>query len=98
GQFRRLRTDLSDYCHFQLDPTATVNHPQNRWFITGTTRVQKTLELLRDLRSQVNGVIQPNSMPAEVREVFQAFVAGQIDTPTARLRLRVMQPVSQDRL
>src|SRR5712691_693188 len=41
GQFRRLRTDLSDYCHFQLDPTATVNHPQNKWFITGTTRVQK---------------------------------------------------------
>jgi hypothetical protein len=98
GQFRRLRTDLSDYCHFQLDPTATVNHPQNRWFITGTTRVQKTLDMLRDLRSQVNGVIQPNSMPAEVREVFQAFVAGQIDTPTARLRLRLMQPVLEERL
>jgi hypothetical protein len=98
GRFRRLRTDLSDYCHFQLDPAATVNHPQHSWFIEGTTRVQAALDMLRNLRSQVNGVIQPDSMQAEVREVFQAFVAGQIDTPTARLRLRLIQPVLEERL
>jgi len=98
GQFRRLRTALSDYCHFQLDPAATVNHPQHSWFIAGTTRVQEALDMLRNLRSQVNGVIQPDSMHAEVREVFQAFVAGQIDTAAARLRLRLMQPVLKERL
>ncbi len=98
GQFRRLRTDLSDYCHFQLDPAATVNHPQRTWFIEGTSRLQDALGLLRSLRSQVNGVIQPDSMPAEVREVFQEFMAGKIDTPTARLRLRLMHPVLEERL
>ena len=97
GQFRRFRTDLGGYCHFQLDPDATVNHPQKKWFIAGTTRVQKALDMLRNLRSQVNGVIHPDSMQAEVREIFQAFVAGQIDTPTARLRLRLMQPVLEER-
>jgi hypothetical protein len=97
-QFRRLRTDLSDYCHFQLNPTDTVDHPQNSWFIKGATQVQKALDMLRNLYSQVNAVIWPDSMPAEVREVFRAFVAGQIDTPTARLRLRLMQPVLEERL
>lgn len=98
GQFRRLRTDLSDYCHFQLDPAVTVNHPQRTWFIVGTTRVQEALAMVRNLRSQINGVIQPDSMQAEAREVFQAFVAGEIDTPTARLRLRLMHPVLEERL
>ena len=98
GQFRRLRTDLSDYCHFQLDPAATVNHPQQTWFIEGTTSVQAALGMLRDLRSQVNGVIQPDSMPAEARKVFREIVAGGIDTPTARLRLRLMHPVLEERL
>ncbi len=98
GQFRRLRTDLSDYCHFQLDPAATVNHPDRQWFIEGATRVKATLDLLRNLRSQVNGIIVPKSMPPEVREVFEAFLAEEIDTPTARTRLRLMHPVLEDRL
>ncbi len=89
---------LKPNCHFQLDPTATVNHPKNRWFIEGITRVQKALDMLHNLRSQVNGVILPDSMHAEVLEIFQAFVADQIDTRTARLRLRLMQPVLEERL
>jgi len=98
GQFRRLRTELSDYCHFQADPAATVNHPQRRWFIEGTTRVKAALDLLRGLRSQVNGIILPESMPPEVREVFQVFLADEIDMPTARIRLRLMHPVLEERL
>ena len=98
GQFRRFRTELSDYCHFQLDPAATVNHPQRTWFIEGTARVKAALDLLRSLRSQVNGLILPDSMPSEVREVFQAFLAEEIDTQTARTRLRLMHPVLEERL
>jgi len=98
GQFRRLRTDLSDYCHFQLDPAVTVNHPDRQWFIEGATRVNAALDLLRSLRSQVNGIIVPESMPPEVREVFQAFLGEEIDTPTARTRLLLMHPVLEERL
>ena len=98
GQFRRFRTELSDSCHFQLDPAATVNHPQRTWFIEGTARVKAALDLLRSLRSQVNGLILPDSMPSEVREVFQAFLAEEIDTQTARTRLRLMHPVLEERL
>lgn len=98
GQFRRLRTELSDYCHFQVDPALTVNHPERRWFIEGAARVKAALDLLRSLRSEVNGLILPESMPPEVREVFQAFLADEIDTPTAETRLRLTHPVLEERL
>lgn len=98
GQFRRLRTDLNDYCHFQLDPAVTLNHPDRQWFIEGATRVKAALDILRSLRSQVNGIILPESMPPEVREVFQAFLVEEIDIPTARTRLLLMHPVLEERL
>src|SRR6185436_15020117 len=61
AEFRRLRSGLSYYCHFQLDPAATVNHPDRKWFIKGATLVKTTLDLLRRLRSQVNGMMLPDS-------------------------------------
>ena len=35
-------------------------------------------------------------MPAEVRKAFQAFMASKIDTPSARLRLRLMHPFGKN--
>ena len=96
--FRRLRTDLSDYCHFQLDPIDMVGHPQSAWFSAGVARVQDALDLIFNLKSQLNGVLQRDQMETEVRDVFDAFVGGQIDAQTTRLRLQIMQPVLEQRL
>jgi hypothetical protein len=97
-QFRRLRTELSDYCHFQVDPAATVNHPGRSWFIAGTAAVKATLDFLRALQTEVTGLIKPESMSPEVREVFRGFVENEIDLQTARTRLNLMRPVLEERL
>lgn len=33
---KRLRTDLSSYCHCQLDPNVTISDPAGQWFKIGS--------------------------------------------------------------
>jgi hypothetical protein len=94
---KRLRTDLNPYCHCQLDPEMTVRNNTGAWFVSGVASVQETCDLLEPLLNEPQGVLAPNTMPAEVRDVFDAYLSGSIDPSSARIRLEIMRPVLDQR-
>lgn len=95
---KRLRTDLSSYCHCQLDPQFTIHDSAGQWFITGIDIVKQACDFLDLLLAAPFGVISPGSMSAEVREIFDAYIEGNIDITSARTRLDIMLPVLDQRL
>ncbi len=95
---KRLRTDLSSYCHCQFDPQATIRDPAGQWFVSGTAIVKQTCDFLDPLLTAPHGVIHPETMSDEVREVFDAYLAGNIDSASTRTRLDIMLPVLANRL
>lgn len=95
---KRLRTDLSSYCHCQLDPNVTVNDPSGHWFEAGIDIVRQTCDFLDPLLTAPFGVMHPGTMPAEVREIFDTYISGDININTVRTRLDIMLPVLDQRI
>ena len=95
---KRLRADLNPYCHCQLEPQVTVRNKTSDWFVSGTTAVKETCDFLDPLLSAPQGVLQLQTMPVEIREIFEAYVAGNIDAGSTRTRLDIMRPVLDERL
>jgi len=97
-RFRRLITDLSDYCHFQRDPAETVDDPHQTWLVKGIAVVQGAIELLTELLQNQRGSIPRDTMPPEVRDLLDHYMAGQCDLQTARIQLEIMSPVLEARM
>ena len=95
---KRLRTELSSYCHCQLNPQVTIPDPAGQWFITGIDIVKQTCDFLDPLLTTPFGVIHPGTMPAEVREIFDVYIDGKIDITSARTRLNIMLPLLDQQL
>ena len=95
---KRLRTDLSSYCHCQLDPNVTISDPAGQWFKIGIDIIKQTCDFLDPLLTAPFGVMHPGTMPAEVREIFDVYISGDIDINTVRTRLDIMLPVLDQRL
>jgi len=94
---KRLTTDLSDYCHCQLKGDETVENLSGEWFIIGVALVNDACSFLDELIEAPRGVVNVPSMPTEVRETYDLFMAGEIDISTALGRLALMQPVLEQR-
>jgi len=95
---RRLRTDLNPYCHCQLDPQETIRDLAGEWFVSGAAIVAETCDFLEPLLSGPRGVLHRDTMPVEVAEIFDAYLAGNIDATAVRTRLELIQPVLAERL
>jgi hypothetical protein len=96
--FKRLITELSDYCHFQKDPAETVDDPQRKWLLKGIATVQDTTEMLTELLQNQRGAIPRDTMPAEVRDLLDRYMADQCDLRTARIQIEIMSPVLEARM
>lgn len=94
---KRLRTDLNPYCHCQLDPKTTVRDNKGSWFVSGVAIVQEACDFLDGLLRQPQGVLAPSTMPAEVKDVFDAFLAKSIDVASAKMSFLLLQPVLEKR-
>lgn len=89
--FKQLITELSKYCHPQYIPDESVDSENKEWFIKGVALVNKTVEMLRSL--VFNGGININSMEADVREIYDKYINGDITKETVRFRLNIMGPI-----
>lgn len=96
--FRRLRTDLSEYCHCQFDPNETVDHPQDKWFIRGVSVIQRAIGLLKPLVTSPQGLPDHETMPIEVKELYDEYVKGTLTDSQVKKRLEIMQHVLQGRV
>lgn len=96
--FKRLRTSLSQYCHFQLDPAKTVDHAEDQWFLKGEHSIKEAIALLSSLLQQPIGAINRESMPKEAQSLFDKYLSDEIDSKSARIQLKLMQPIFERRL
>lgn len=94
---KRLTTGLSDYCHCQFDPAATVTDIEGKWFITGVSLIEDAEKFLRPLLDSPRGFVDKATMPAEVKELLESFLAGTIDPASVLIRLKLMQPILERR-
>jgi hypothetical protein len=97
-RFKRLFTDISEYCHFQIDPAETVYNPQQRWFLKGITTVRDAIEMLTELLQNQRGAMPRDAMAPEVSELLDRYMADECDLQTARLHLETMSPVLEARM
>lgn len=89
--FKKLINKLSKYCHLQFKPLETIDEPNKKWFIKGTSLVQETVEILKS--SKLNGAINIESMENEVLEVYDKFLQKKLDIDATRIQLKLMGPV-----
>lgn len=94
---KRLTTALSSYCHCLLDPNTTVRAHRDAWFTQGVAKVQDACTYLEQLIGGCRAAIQPDTMPPEVKELLDLYLAEECDSSTARGRLLLMQPVLEQR-
>ena len=95
----RRWADLSVYCHRLLKP-------DDSWKANNRTFVAAGFELLRDIDFLFQswkgkgfvGVTPKESLEPEAREIYEKFVAGELDASQTETRLRLAMPVFQRRM
>jgi hypothetical protein len=96
---RRKWQDLSNYCHKQLDPSESFESPEREFQNQGFELINEILAKFNDWKFEsVCGIILPDSMPSETKDVYDKFVAGEINGNQARRMLDVMLPILNARL
>jgi hypothetical protein len=95
--FKRLITKLSKYCHPLFNPSETVEDPDKKWFIKGVVLVQETIKILDDAGIQGAMSIDSIQDEVEVLEVYNKYLNEEIDLKAARVRLKLMSPVLENR-
>ncbi len=94
---KRLTTELSDYCHCQLDGSETVENSSGHWFIKGISLVEDACDFLEELIRGPLGSVHVASMPPEVKQAYDSFLAGGSDESSILTRLQLMLPVLEQR-
>lgn len=88
-------TRLSGYCHWIPDPDITIEDPNAGWFSKGIGYVEAALI---QVANAPHGALMINSLPPEVKALWEAYRDDQIDLASVRTRLRLIQPVLESRL
>ncbi len=89
---------LSTYCHKQLKPEESFESAGRDFQKKGFTLIESIIETLKKWSAdRPLGLIQPTSMPQEVREVFDLYVQGKISENQAKIRLKLMDSVLEIR-
>ena len=84
--FKQHRTSLSEYCHCQLSPTITIDEPESKWFKKGIGTIEKTIYYITDQFNKTLGAISRNSMPDEVRDLFDQYIKNKVNDQSAKLK------------
>lgn len=95
--FKQHRTSLSEYCHCQLNPTITIDEPESKWFKKGIGTIEKAIDYINDQFNKLLGAISRNSMPDEVRDLFDQYIKNEVNDQSAKMQLTIMEPVLKSR-
>lgn len=94
GKLHRYWRELSEYCHWQARPEETFSSPEREFQKKGSALIEEVLETFDPWQPQLStGVIQVDSMPDEVRDVYEKWAAEEINDEQAIIRLDIMKPV-----
>jgi len=95
---RRWR-DLSQYCHLQFKPEDTFHSPARRFQEEGFGLVTEVLGRFLEwhLGGEI-GLLALSSLRDETRQIYDKFVAGQINAAQARRMLELAEPILRRRL
>jgi len=89
---------LSQFCHFQGISSETTESDFHVWLAKGIALLDEVSGYFESEMSGANsGVLCSETMQPEVRATWEAFRDGKIDLPSLETRLRIMQPVMQQR-
>ena len=88
---------LSEYCHRQLDLETTWESPQ--WVAEGYARLEELEVILyASTVEQRSGWLKVETMPIEMQEERERFLAGSYSKNSLEHRLRLIMPVVEARL
>lgn len=89
---------VSQFCHFQGVPTETTEADFNAWLAKGIALVEEIFDYFESEMSRANsGIFRLETMPPEVKATWEDFKSGRIDSSNLKTRLKLMQPVMQQR-
>jgi hypothetical protein len=95
---RQKWQQLSEYCHRQLHPNETFASLNRSFQKRGFSLVREVFSRFCEWKpGNASGAICRASMPEEVEDVYNKFVAEEIDEGQARRMLLIMEPVLRDR-
>lgn len=95
---RRRWQELSEYCHKQLRPEETFDSSGDSFQDHGFRLIEETLDRFTEWPDIGNlGIISRATMPDEVQNLYDRFAKGKVDTDQARLSLKLMAPVLEQR-
>lgn len=93
-RLKRIWQSLSNYCHAQAHPAATLN--DHDWVSMAYALVEELYEYLHHEMSQgATALLKPANMTPEARLVWEDFCSDKISEEQARFQLRVIQPSSR---
>jgi hypothetical protein len=83
---------LSEYLHWL--GAANLTAEKDAWCATAYEELRSILQpLWEKLSSGQSMMMPPGNMTHEVREVWEDFSVGKVDSDSARIRLRILKPV-----
>ena len=92
GRLKRLWQSLSNYCHAQAHPAATLSDPE--WIATGYALIDEVFAYFeQEMSGGATAMLRPDDMTPEARMIWEDFAAKRIDEEQVRIRLRIVQPL-----
>lgn len=90
---------LSEYCHKQLAPKESFDSTNREFQNKGFKVIKDTVDYFMKIeRTQAFGLVNPQTMPIEVKNVYEKYINDDIDDEKAKGTLRIMEPVLRQRL
>jgi len=98
GYLIRVWSELSEYCHKQLRPEVSWDSVNREFQENGFRLINEVVNQLRVWESNaVLGIVDKESMPPEVRSVYDKYINDEIDEGQAKRMLDLMGPVLRAR-
>lgn len=92
GKLHNYWSNLSRYCHRQIQPDSTWNSTE--WVNKGYVLLEEVNQYLKDiLEDHFFGSFSSSGHPPEVNDLKDKYMSDEIDENQLRKRLEIMQPV-----
>lgn len=95
SRLRRYMNELSAYCHFQGEPSKTVESEWNSWLASGVAKIEEVFAMFLEQMAGTDGtgIIRKENMPPEVQAIWEEFRQERITVEQAKTRLQIIQPI-----
>jgi hypothetical protein len=88
---------VSTYLHWVGEPKESFESPQ--WFLKGLETIESVAtNLWNKMTSGYSGIMMPDKMQPEIRQIWDDFCSGKIDLDGVRVRARIASPVLSARM